>query len=234
MTDQSNDKRYFREAATWEADIVASAKRSRTVAWIVAAVSMALALTAMGCLALLLPLKTFEPYVIEVDKTTGFLEIKRALGDGPLTQNEAINDMYIVRYIRARESYDPAQVKDNYDLAQLLSVGPASSELANLYAQSNLDNPVNLYGRDTKVTVQIKSIQPLSERTADVRFSTQRSGKLAGPVENWDSRVQFRYTKTPETNSWRFDNPLGFQVIDYQRRPENPAGAGNMAEPMTR
>ncbi|MBR7560253.1 hypothetical protein KC218_27265, partial [Mycobacterium tuberculosis] len=75
----------------------------------------------LTCLALLLPLKSFEPYVIEVDKTTGFMEIKQPLADGDLTQNEAIARMYVVRYLKARETYDPATVKDNFDLAQLLS-----------------------------------------------------------------------------------------------------------------
>ncbi|MGN8119771.1 virB8 family protein [Labrys sp. 22185] len=231
MVDQTKlDKRYFQEAATWEADIVASAKRSRVVAWTIAATGLVLAMLAMACLALLLPLKSFEPYVVEVDKTTGFLEIKRPLSEGTLTQMEAITNMYVVRYIKARESYDPSQVKDNYELAQLLSVGTAASELANLYAQSNPDNPVNLYGSETKVTVEIKSIQLPNERTAMVRFSTQRSGKLGGAksAQNWVALMHFRYSKAPETNSWRFDNPLGFQVIDYQRDPENPASAGRV------
>ena len=71
------DARYFSEAVRWENDVIRSVKRSRSVAWIVAAIGALLAVTAMACLALLLPLKSFEPYVIEVDKTTGFMEINR-------------------------------------------------------------------------------------------------------------------------------------------------------------
>lgn len=90
------DRRYFSEAVRWENDVIRTVKRSRLTAWLVAVISFALACLTLTCLALLLPLKSFEPYVIEVDKTTGFMEIKQPLADGDLTQNEAIARMYVV------------------------------------------------------------------------------------------------------------------------------------------
>ena len=32
--------------------------------------------------------------------------------------------------------------------------------------------------------------------------------------------MRYRYTDTPATNEWRFENPLGFQVYDYRRDQE--------------
>ncbi|QND54373.1 type VI secretion protein (plasmid) [Phyllobacterium sp. 628] len=219
------DRRYFSEAVRWENDVIRLVKRSRTIAWIIAAISAALAGMAMACLVLLLPLKSFEPYVIEVDKTTGFMEIKQPLADGDLTQNEAIIRMYVVRYLKARESYDPTSVKENYDLAQLLSTGEAARDLLNLYGPSNPENPVNRFGSDTRVIVKIKSLQVPNSRTAIIRFSTQRIGQDTGPEEHWVSLLHFHYSKAPMPNEWRFENPLGFQVVDY-RRDQESAGTG--------
>ncbi len=215
------DPRYFSEAVRWENDVIRSVKRSRRLAWIVAAFSAVLAGLAMGCLALLLPLKSFEPYVIEVDKTTGFMEIKRPLADGDLTQSEAITRMNVVRYVKARETYDPAAVQDNFDLAQLLSTGDAGRDLVNLYSPSSQTNPVNRFGRQTRVLTTIKSVQIPNNRTAIVRFSTQRVGQDTGPEEHWVALMHFRYTREPKTNEWRFDNPLGFQITDYRRDQES-------------
>lgn len=221
---------YFREAIRWENDVIRSVKRSRSVAWIVAGISAALAGLAMACLVMLLPLKSFEPYVIEVDKTTGFMEIKRPLAEGDLTQNEAVIRMNVVRYVRARETYDAASVQDNFDLAQLLSTGDAGRDLLSLYAPASKDNPVNLYGRETRVLPMIKSIQIPNNRTAIVRFSTRRVGQDTGPEEHWVALMHFRYSREQQTNEWRFDNPLGFQIVDYRRDQESlsPSSGGQL------
>jgi type IV secretion system protein VirB8 len=221
------DRRYFTEAVRWENDVIRHVKRSRTIAWIIAAASAAIAGMAMACLVLLLPLKSFEPYVVEVDKTTGFPEIKQPLAAGDLTQNEAITRMNVVRFLKARETYDPnsaGSVKENFELAQLLSTGDASRDLQHLYGPSNPENPVTRFGRDTKIVLNLKSIQIPNATTAIVRFSTRRVGQDAGPDEHWVSLMHFRYSKAPMPNEWRFDNPLGFQVVDYRRDQETTPG----------
>lgn len=222
------DPRYFSEAVRWESDVIRSVKRSRSVAWIIAGISAAFAAFTLACLAMLLPLKSFEPYVIEVDKTTGFMEIKRPLAEGDLTQNEAVTRMNVVRYLRARETYDPTSVQDNFDLAQMLSTGDARRDLMNLYSPSSPTNPVSLYGRDTRLLPAIKSIQIPNSRTAIVRFSTQKAGQDSGPEEHWVALMHFRYTREPQTNEWRFDNPLGFQVVDYRRDQETVTPVRNV------
>lgn len=215
------DAAYFSEAIRWENDVIRSIKRSRSIAWVIAAISGLLTAIAMGCLAMLLPLKSFEPYVIEVDKTTGFMEIKRPLADGDLTQNEAITRMNVVRYLRARETYDPASVQEDFNLAQMLSTGDAGRDLLNLYSPSSPTNPVNLYGRETRILPILKSVQIPNNRTAIVRFSTQHVGQTGSAEDHWVALMHFRYVREPQSNEWRFDNPLGFQITDYRRDQES-------------
>ncbi|RUY20419.1 type VI secretion protein, partial [Mesorhizobium sp. M7A.F.Ca.US.001.04.2.1] len=131
------DRRYYRAGAMWEDDTHRSMRRSRTLAWIVSGVSGLVAVLSLLALVLILPLRQFEPYVVEVDKSTGYLEIMRALKPGDLSQNEAVTAANLVRYIRARETYDSRELKQNYDLAQLYSTDAASKDLTWLYTPAN-------------------------------------------------------------------------------------------------
>lgn len=214
------DPRYYADGATWEHDIARRNRNSRALAWIVAAVMSVVAVVALGVLALLVPLKTYEPYMVVVDKTTGFVEVKRPMAEGALSQDEAVTMFNVVRYIKARETYDPRALKDNFDLAQLLSAGDASRELTEIYSPANPANPVKIYGRNTEVAVEIKSVTFPNARTALVRFSTDERSASNVVTRHWVALVRFRYTATPMRNQWRFENPLGFQAVEYRRDQE--------------
>ncbi len=223
------DPSYYANGATWERDIARRNRNSRALAWIVAAAMTVVALVALGVIAFLVPLKTYEPYMVVVDKTTGFVEVKRPMAEGELTQDEAVTTFNVVRYIKARETYDPRALKDNFDLAQLLSTGDAARELTEIYSPANPNNPVKLFGSNAEVAVNIKSVTFPNSRTALVRFSTQEKMATNVVTRNWVSLVRFRYTAAPMRNQWRFDNPLGFQVLEYRRDQEtapSPASVG--------
>ena len=196
------------------------------IAWIVAGVMTLVALGSLGTLALVVPLKTYEPYMVVVDKATGFVEVKRPMAEGQLTQDEAITTFNVVRYVKARETYDPKALKDNFDLAQLLSTGDAARDLADLYAPGNLANPVKLFGANMEATVTINAVTFPNAHTALVRFSTDEKGATDFATRHWVALIRFRYTAAPMSNAWRFENPLGFQVTEYRRDQETVSAAG--------
>ena len=47
-----------------------------------------IALGAIFALASIAPLKSYEPYMIVVDKSSGFVEVKRPMAEGSLSQDE--------------------------------------------------------------------------------------------------------------------------------------------------
>ena len=220
------DPRYYADGATWEHDIARRNRNSRALAWIVASVMSVVAIVALGVLALLVPLKTYEPYMVVVDKATGFVEVKRPMAEGALTQDEAVTMFNVVRYVKARETYDPKALKDNFDLAQLLASGDAARELTEIYSPANPNNPVKIYGTNTEVAVNIKSVTFPNNRTALVRFSTDEKSATNTITRHWVSLVRFRYTGAPMRNEWRFENPLGFQALEYRRDQETAPSPG--------
>ncbi|YBV96208.1 VirB8/TrbF family protein [Phyllobacteriaceae bacterium JZ32] len=215
------DPRYYSAGAAWEDETHRNLRRSRTFAWILTGASFLIAIASLFALVMLMPLKQFEPYMVEVDRTTGYLEVARALKPGDLSQNEAVTAANIVRYVRARETYDPRQLKYNFDLAQLLSTGEAAADLRDEFSPGNPSSKDKIYGTETQIAVSVKSLSFLNKNTATVRFSTDEKRDNSINRQHWVAVVKFRYTAAPLKNEYRFDNPLGFQVVEYRRDQES-------------
>jgi type IV secretion system protein VirB8 len=229
---------YYHDGARWERDIYRRLELSRN-AWRVVASLMGLALLAvLVALFMLIPLKSTEVVTLLVDKATGYVEVAHPLeSGGPISEREAVTQANIVRFIRARETYDPPALRDNFDLASLLSAGSASKELSDQFSATNPNNPMKLWGATGRIKVYVKSVNflthgwmdnPKAPATAAVRFMTTRTNEREQVVEHWAANVRFRYTQEPMRNEWRFDNPLGFQVLEYRKDQETvaPLGAG--------
>lgn len=223
MADKSETalRTYFQQGDIWEQEIVKRTRRSARVAWFFSLVFAGLATLSLLAVVLMLPLKSFEPYVITVDRTTGYIEVKSGLTrPANLTEQQAITQANVVRFIRAREGYDPYAIEENFGIAALLSTDEAASELQALYSAVNAQNPTKIYGRLKRVLVDIKSVTFPNTSTAIIRFSTNERSETESIVRHWISVVRFRYTDTPIRNEWRFENPLGFQVYAYRRDQE--------------
>ena len=224
---------YYHDGARWERDIYRRLELSRN-AWRVVASLIGLALlAALVALFMLIPLKSTEVVTLLVDKATGYVEVARPLENGgPISEREAVTQANIVRFIRARETYDPPALRDNFELASLLSAGSASKELAEQFSPTNPNSPMKLWGPSGRIKIYVKSVNflthgwmdnPKAPATAAVRFMATRSADREQVIEHWVANVRFRYTQEPMRNEWRFDNPLGFQVIEYRKDQETVA-----------
>lgn len=223
MVDKSETalRSYFQQGDIWEQEIIKRAKRSARIAWFFSIIFAGLALLSLLAIVLMLPLKSFEPYVVTVDRTTGYIEVKSGLTrPAHLTEQQAVTQANVVRYIRAREGYDPYAIEENFGIAALLSSDTAARELQASYSAANAQNPAKVYGRLKRVLVEVKSVTFPNASTAIVRFSTDVRSDTDSIVQHWISVVRFRYTDMPIRNEWRFENPLGFQAYAYRRDQE--------------
>ena len=207
---------YFEDGRSWEYDRIGQMRTSRNRAWILAAAFAVLAFMALGSLFALMPLKQFEPYVITVDKTTGHLEMARGLQAGPLTQDEALTQSLLVRYVTAREGYFPALNPQNYEQVVLWSETEALDQYQQAWSQSNPNNPAKVLGADTNIRTEIRGVSFLNDRTASVRFKRIQTERGRSQTSHWAAIVNFRFVETPTRMLERFQNPLGFQVSSYR------------------
>lgn len=215
---------YYAEAQSWHQDVNERLRRSRKLAWIVAGVASGCAALGLLTAAMLAPIKTVVPFVVEVDRSTGYTRVARELAPGTLTQDEAVTQANLVNYVLARETIDATDIEENYGRTLLWSDGDAKATYLAQWQKGTPTSLVDKYPLGTVVAVAVKNVSLLNRNTALVRYLTTLTapgGKLVAE-QHWASVIGFRYSDRPLSMEDRFVNPLGFQVVSYRRDPETP------------
>ncbi len=114
-------KNDFNSAMDYEASFRYLIDKSNKRAWLIAFVSIFIAIISIVAVVLLTPLKTIEPYVIRVDNTTGMVDILTMLDEKEISSNEALDKYFISQYVKAREGYYYELLNQDYLLTQLMS-----------------------------------------------------------------------------------------------------------------
>jgi type IV secretion system protein VirB8 len=213
---------YFREASSWAQDQNASLRASRRTAWIVAGVLAIVAICQALALIFLTPLKTVEPYTLMVDKQTGYVQALQPLEPARTTGDAALTQSFLVQYVIARESFDLGSLQTNYRKVALWSADSARSRYIAAMQPGFPDSPLNRYPRSTVIETEVKSVTPLGQGAAMVRYDTRRidQGGQAQPLGSWVSVIRYRFSGEPMRVEDRYVNPLGFQVTRYRRDAE--------------
>lgn len=213
---------YYVEADSWAHDRVDALQVSRRTAWRVAFGAGLIAVLEAFALIVLMPLKTVEPYTLLVDRQTGFVQALQPIDVERIAPDRALTQSFLVQYVIARESFDIDSLSDNYRKVALWSSGAARTQYIAASQISNPESPLARYPRTTLVETRVKSVSPVGRDVAMVRFETRRrdAGGQAGPPSAWVAVIRYRYSGEPMSIEDRFINPLGFQVLRYQRNPE--------------
>ena len=225
---------YYKEADSWATDRQEADRKSRTTAWKVAAAAAAVALLEAGALILLIPLKTEVPYLMLVDRHTGYVQALDPLDKGRIAPDSALTQSFLAQYVAGRESFDIDSIQNNYKKIGLWSAETARAEYIASMQASNPQSPLARYPRSMVVETQVKSVSSLGPNLAMVRFETRAvgaDGAAGTTVGAWVAIIRYRYSGEPMTLEDRLLNPLGFQVVRYRRsaetlpvEPATPAG----------
>ncbi len=169
-------------------------------------------------IAYLTPLKTVEPFVIQVDQRSGITQTVDPLTVTELTGNEAVNNFFIVQYIRSRESYSITDLARSYNIVRVMS--EANKVYPGFIVQADPNNPNSnaaRLGTSGVRTVTFKSFTYLNPTLVQVRVMIKEKAEGV-PFREYHKivLVAFEYVKLNLTNEERYINPLGFRVTDYR------------------
>jgi len=200
----------------WYQDLYGSMVVSRNRWFLVGVLTLILALLEAGALIGLAPFKSVEPYVIQVESKTGITNVLAPLAEKPLTQNEAVTKYFLVKYILARETYDPQDLNHNYDQVRLMS-SPDEENRFEDYLQSH-DSPVEQFKTTATRTIQVNSVAFLNQKTAQVRFRATRTQLSSNEKQDsyWIATLSYQFVSSPLDEEDRLNNPLGFQIKTYR------------------
>ena len=217
----SDLKTYFEEARRWDQDRLAAAVRSKRLAWGVAAGAGGLAIAAVLAVAALAPLKSVEPFVVRVDRSTGAVDVMTGLkGPDPLTYEEAVSKYFLGLYVRAREGWLPQAAAQNFRQVAILSAPAEQQRWADFFRPANPQSPQVAWGPMAQSLIEVRSISFVSPNVATVRFHRVLRQAQQTTESDWVATLAFTYTKAPMAEADRLKNPLGFQVISYRADPE--------------
>lgn len=162
------------------------------------------------------PLKSVEPFVIQVDSKSGITQTVDPLTVEEITGIEAVNNYFLVQYIRARESYNMADFRRNYPIVRVMS------EISGVYQKfaqeaTNPTGPAARLGSTGTRSVKFKSISYLKPNLAQARLLIEETAANGGTVQYHKiATIGFEYTKLALTTEERYINPLGFRVKEYR------------------
>lgn len=213
---------YLQEARTWETDKLKENQKSKKIAWCIAIVSCFTTFASVLAIAVLVPLKSVEPYVIRVDSSTGITDVIKPMKDSKTNYDEAINKYFTQWYVRYREGYSKALSEDYYTNVGLMS-GSLEQQKYHAFFQpeNNPQSPLNVYGAYANVKVKIKGTSFIKPNIAIVRYTKEVEHGLDKPqATHWTATITFTYSGAPMSEQDRAINPLGFQVIEYRNDPD--------------
>jgi len=189
----------------------------RKILLLITSLSLIASLVTVIVIAQLTPLKSVEPFVIQVDQKTGITQTVNQMTVNEITANESINNFFIVQYIRSRENYINADLARNYNVVRLMS--EPSKVYGEFMNQASPNNPMSnaaRLGTTGQRTIKFKSIIYLNPQLVQARLLVEeRAGNNLGQ-QHLIVLLNFEYINMVLTIEDRYINPLGFRVIDYR------------------
>jgi type IV secretion system protein VirB8 len=226
MTTAADLDGYFAEARSWDADRSAQFRRNARVAWWAACAGWLSTVACAIALAVLMPLKRVDPFVVRVDASTGVVDVVPVYA-GHATFDESVTRYFLTHYLGTCERFNFATAESDYEECGAFHSPQRNQAWYALWTATNPASPLNVHKDGSSVRVQVTSVSFFTRSSglsdlAQVRYlKAARQGPGAEEsVTHWLANVQYAYAepaKDPKTRRW---NPLGFKILDLRSEPE--------------
>jgi len=179
--------------------------------------SLVCTLVTVVVIARLAPLKSVDPFIIQVDQKSGITQTVDPLTVSELTANEAVNNFFLVQYIRSREGYSVTDLARNYNIVRVMSdPGKVYPEFVGQADPNNPRSNAARLGSSGVRTVRFKSISYINPQLVQARLLIEEKTDNSYLQYHKIALIAFEYMKLSLTNEERYVNPLGFRVTDYR------------------
>lgn len=204
----------------WYTDKYQSVLVQRNIFAVITLVSLLTSLIAVFAVQSLAPLKSVEPFVIQIDEKSGVTEVVEPVTREELSATEALDNFFVWQYVRARETYDAADNSRNRDIVRIMS-------LPDVYAvhrfEASPQAPESPYNRLGKIGTRVCSdpvityLEEEGKKVAQVRFVVTERIRAEAPFEyNKIATLEYDYVTLELSRRERLINPLGFRALTYR------------------
>ncbi|WP_068117834.1 virB8 family protein [Tropicimonas marinistellae] len=161
------------------------------------------------------------PVVVPYNPETGFALPEVSVGATSVTENQAIIEAEVFRYVTDREVYN--QLDNDLRIRSVLrrSDGFAETGLRQIWNSANEAYPPKTYGPNARLDVEILSINRIGSNRATVRLRKRLTSLNGVQTGLFTATLLFEFR--PETRRsidevWT--NPFGFTVLEYSIRSD--------------
>lgn len=204
----------------WYTDKYQSVLVQRNIFAVITLVSLLTSLIAVFAVQSLAPLKSVEPFVIQIDEKSGVTEVVEPVTREELSATEALDNFFVWQYVRARETYDAADSARNRDIVRIMSH-------PDVYAvhrfEASPQAPESAYNRLGKIGTRVCSdpvityLEEEGKKVAQVRFVVTERIRAEAPFEyNKIATLEYDYVTLELSRRERLINPLGFRALTYR------------------
>ena len=230
MSEDAALERYFKEAASWDADRIAMNVRSNRIAWRIAIGACALTVILGLALFALMPLKRVEPFLIRVDTSTGIVDVVPVFTGGA-AMPETVTRYFLSHYVTVCEatlSISPLRKATMRNVRASTSAGRVTKPGTALWDRGNPLSPLAIHKDGSTVRAEVGAVTFFQRGSgvqdlAQVRYTKSTCGGPETPRTkslHWIATISYAYSDPAHDARARRWNPLGFKVIDFKSEPE--------------
>ena len=205
---------------TWFEERYETALIQRNWIFFIAAISIiAVAISVFAVTKISLS-KEFDPFVIQIENSTGLAKVVNPITSEILSGNEALARYFIKRYVTSRETYNPVDFETRArQVVRLLSTGQVYNSYMG-YIKDKVNDPMILYSQKNTTYLTVKSWSKLDAKRYVFRFSiTETVGDKR--VYNKIAIVDYDYVAMSLSSEDEDINPVGFQIKGYRVDDDN-------------
>lgn len=161
------------------------------------------------------------PVVVPYDPETGFALPEASVGATTVTENRAIIEAEVFRYVTDREVYN--QLDNDLRIRGVLrrSDRAAGASLRRIWNSANADYPPKVYGPNARLDVEILSINRIGANRATVRLRKRLTSIQGVQAGLFTATLLFEFRpETRRTIDEVWTNPFGFTVVEYSIRSD--------------
>ncbi|MFK8040581.1 MAG: virB8 family protein [Rickettsiaceae bacterium] len=187
----------------------------RNLLVIVFFISLFLSFILIASVVYIVNTRTFDPFVIQIDDTTGEAIIVKPVMQESLSDNQSLARYFIKKYVVARETYNPVDF-DSYArrVVYLCSTDKVFEQFLGYFNSKGI-NPEVKYGDHNTTFLLVRSWSQLSPQKYLFRFSINETSGMRRRF-NKIAVIEFQYVTMTLTEKELDINPVGFQVKGYQ------------------
>lgn len=226
----SKDNKTVKQIKNWYQDRYETVLIQRNILFVLVAIFVVVfGFTIIGVIELN-STKVYEPFIVQIEENTGVITKVNNKSVRELSAQKSVRNASLVKYVLARESYNYADYQFNYfKVVRLMSDPEVFSEFTAKVSPANPESPISL-SFDYKIDAKIKSIVDFDdqENLVQIRISKSkvgtksRSGKPEW-VKDYIITLRYAYRDLELTETERYINPLGMQVVGYRIDEEQSA-----------